>query len=79
LKLNIEKIKWTNVETKCHEEYEKQPLKTLTNTTIYGYVPDVERRDLEIVDVDMHVVNDGDILIACNIIWYMGWWWKCFW
>ncbi len=44
MKLNIEKIKWTNVETKCHEKYEKQPLKTLTNTTIYGYVPDGRKK-----------------------------------
>jgi hypothetical protein len=33
---------WTlkvNVETKHHKEYEKKPLKTLKNTTIFGYVP----------------------------------------
>jgi hypothetical protein len=39
LKLIVEKIEWTNVETKCHKEYDKQPLKTLTSTTKFGYVP----------------------------------------
>ncbi len=32
-KLNV------NVETKSHKKYDKQPLKTLTNTTKFGYVP----------------------------------------
>jgi hypothetical protein len=44
LKLNIEKIKWTKVETKHHEEYEKQPLKTFTSTTKCGYVPNGRKR-----------------------------------
>jgi hypothetical protein len=39
----------------------------------------VERGGFKIVDVEMQVVNDGDILIVYNIIWYMGLWWKCFW
>jgi hypothetical protein len=34
--------------------------------------PMVERRNIKIVDVDMQVSN-GDILIAYNIIRYMGW------
>jgi hypothetical protein len=32
----------------------------------------VERGNLKTVDVEMHVVNDEDILIACSIIRYMG-------
>jgi hypothetical protein len=28
-----------NVETNSHKKYDKQPLKTLTSTTIFGYVP----------------------------------------
>jgi hypothetical protein len=31
----------------------------------------VEKGDLKTIDVD--------ILIACNIIRYMGWWWMFFW
>jgi hypothetical protein len=38
------------------------------NTTRFGYVIDGRKRRLKTVDVEMHVVNDGDILIACNII-----------
>jgi hypothetical protein len=26
----------------------------------------------------MQAMNNGDILIPCNIIRYIGWWWKCF-
>jgi hypothetical protein len=37
-KLNV------NVETKSHEEYEKQPLKTLTSTTRCGYVPNGRKK-----------------------------------
>jgi hypothetical protein len=32
----------------------------------------VERRDLKIINVDMQVVNNGDIRINFNIIIYMG-------
>jgi hypothetical protein len=32
----------------------------------------VEKGDLKTIDVEMHAVNDGDILITCNIIRYMG-------
>jgi hypothetical protein len=35
--------------------------------------PMVEIGDFKIVDVEMQTMNDGDILIACNIIRYMGW------
>jgi hypothetical protein len=37
--LIIEKIEWINVEIKHREEYDKQPLKTFTSTTKFGYVP----------------------------------------
>ncbi len=33
----------------------------------------VERRDIKPIDAKMHVVNNGDILITCNITKYMGW------
>jgi hypothetical protein len=32
----------------------------------------VEKGDLKTVDVEMHAMNDGDILITYNIIRYMG-------
>jgi len=28
-----------NIETNNHKKYDKHPLKTLTSTTIFGYVP----------------------------------------
>ncbi len=40
--------------------------------------PMVERRDLKTINVKMQAMNNGDILIPCNIIRYIGWWWKCF-
>jgi len=47
LKLINEKIKWTNVETKCHKEYEKQPLKILTSTTRFKYVPNGRKKKFQ--------------------------------
>jgi hypothetical protein len=44
LKLIVEKIEWTNVESMYHKEYEKQPLKTLTSTTRFGCVPYGEKK-----------------------------------
>ncbi len=44
LKLIIEKFEKINVETKCHDAYEKQPPKTFTSTTGFGYVPDGRNR-----------------------------------
>jgi len=32
----------------------------------------VEKKDFKTIDVEMQVVNDGDILITCSIIKYMG-------
>ncbi len=32
----------------------------------------VEKGNIKTINVEMHVVNDGDILITCNIIRYMG-------
>ncbi len=40
LELIIEETKSINVETKFHDEYKKQPLKTFTSTTRFGFVPD---------------------------------------
>ncbi len=40
----IENIEWTNVETKHHKEYDKQPLKTFTSTTKFGYVLDGRKK-----------------------------------
>jgi hypothetical protein len=33
----------------------------------------VEIGDFKTIDVEMQAMNNGDILIACNIIRYMGW------
>jgi hypothetical protein len=35
--------------------------------------PMVERRDLKTINVKMQAMNNGDILIPCNIIRYIGW------
>jgi hypothetical protein len=50
-KLNV------NVKTKNHEEYEKQPLKTLMSTIRCGYVPDGKKKrfqDYRCKDVGIH-------------------------
>ncbi len=57
----------------------KQPLRTLWTPLDLDMFPMVERGDFKTVDVEMQAMNNGDILIACNITRYMGQWWKCFW
>jgi hypothetical protein len=49
----------------------KQPLKTFMNQPNLDMFPMVERRDFKTIDVEMSL-NDGDILITCSIIRYMG-------
>jgi hypothetical protein len=75
--LIIEKIEWTNVETKNHK-LEATIKKFHEPSLDLNMFPMVKRRDLKIINQDMQAVNNGDIRFAYNIIRYMGWWWKCF-
>jgi len=50
----------------------KQPLKTLRAPPNLDMFLMVKRGDFKTIDLEMQVVNNGDILITCNIIRYMG-------
>jgi hypothetical protein len=57
LKLIIDEIKWTNVETKHHKKYEKHPLKTFTSIMRFEYVLDGRKKkfqDCRCRDVGSH-------------------------
>jgi hypothetical protein len=57
----------------------KQLLRTLTNTTRFGYVSNGKKKRFQDWHRCRQSLNDGDISITCTIIRYMGWWWKCLW
>jgi hypothetical protein len=44
-----------NVETKGVKKYDKHPLKTLTNTTKFGYVPNGKKIKIKTLNVEMQV------------------------
>ncbi len=55
LKLIIDKIKWTNVETKHHKE---TTIKNTHETLDLDMFPMVESKDFKTIDVEMHAVID---------------------
>jgi hypothetical protein len=79
---------WNWLLKKMNELMLKQNIMKIMKSNYYKFSwapPDldmfsmVEKGNFKMVDVEMHAVNDGNILITCNIIRYMGRWWKCFW
>ncbi len=78
LKLIIEKIEWTNVETKCHEKMGSSHNKLSRAPPDLDMFPMVKRRDFKTINLKMQAVNSGDILITCNIIRYIRRWWNFF-